>query len=522
MYVVSTQQMRDMDRFTIEHIGIPGFVLMENAGAAVAREISRRWSEGMVVILAGPGNNGGDGLVIARHLANAGRDVRLWLVGDKAKRSQEFGQQLRILDNCGYRYGHWREHKEACAAELGQAAVIVDALLGIGTKGSELREPYVSIGHAVNASKSPVIAVDIPTGINSDTGEAANGAIRADVTVAFACLKWGHVLYPGADYCGESVLADISIPERAASAVQARDVWLADSEIRRLLPPRPRFSHKGTYGHALILAGSREMTGAPVLTASAGLHTGCGLLTLAVPESALAAVTAQISETVFWAIPEESGHFASDSVESIRERLQSFDVVAVGPGIGTWSGGVRWLADVIAAINVPLILDADALNLLADDLSILAQKRSDIVLTPHPGEMGRLCGCSTAEVEKNRPYYARMLAQRYGVYVVLKGAYTLLASPSGQLVVNPTGSAALSKGGSGDVLTGMIAGFIAQTRNTEAGIRLAVYLHGRAGEICGMRSMYATMASDVVQAIGPAIRTVSFVDEASRTDFPGN
>ncbi|BAU29904.1 NAD(P)H-hydrate epimerase [Aneurinibacillus soli] len=521
MYVVSAQQMRDMDRFTIKHIGIPSLVLMENAGAAVVREISRRWPEGMVVILAGPGNNGGDGLVIARHLANAGRDVRLWLAGDKAKRSQEFCQQLGILDACGYRYEHWRGHEEACMAELGQAAVIVDALLGIGAKG-ELREPYASIGQAVNVSKSPVVAVDIPTGINSDTGEVANRSVRADLTVTFACLKWGQVLYPGADYCGECVLADISIPERAALAVQACDVWLTESSIRQLLPPRPRFSHKGTYGRALILAGSREMTGAPVLAASAGLHTGCGLLTLAVPESVLPTVTARISEPVFWAIPEENGHFASDSVGRLRERLQSFDVVAIGPGIGTWPGGVRWLAGVINAINVPLILDADALNLLADDLSILAQKRSDIILTPHPGEMGRLCGCSTTEIEKNRPHYARMLAQRYGVYVVLKGAYTLLASPSGQLVVNPTGSAALAKGGSGDVLTGMIAGFIAQMRNTEAGMRLAVYLHGRAGEICGMRSMYASMASDVVQAIGPAIRTVSFAGEASRTDFPGN
>lgn len=521
MYVVSAQQMRDMDRFTIEHIGIPSLILMENAGVAVVQELAKRWPKGTVVILAGPGNNGGDGLVIARHLYNAGRDVRLWLAGDETKRSREFCQQLAVLDACGYAYQHWSGHEDVCAADLGQAAVIVDALLGTGIKG-ELREPYASIGRTVNTSGVPIIAVDIPTGINSDTGEAVKGAVRATITVSFACMKWGHVLYPGADYCGELAVADISIPEVAARAVKVRDVCLTEEEISRILPLRPRFSHKGTYGRVLVLAGSKGMTGAPVLAASAGLHAGCGLLTLAVPESALLAVTTRISEPVFWALPDEDGHFASDSMESMEERLMSFDVVAAGPGISTWPGGSSWLAELISSVNVPLILDADALNILADDMSILGRRRNDIILTPHPGEMGRLCGCSTGEIERNRLYYARMLAQRYGVYVILKGAYTLIASPDGQVTVNLTGSAALAKGGSGDVLTGMLAGFIAQTRNVEAGIKLAVYLHGRAGEICGMRSMYASVASDVVQAIGPAIHTVSFADEASRTDFPGN
>jgi hydroxyethylthiazole kinase-like uncharacterized protein yjeF len=522
MYVVSAQQMREIDRFTIEQIGIPSLVLMENAGVAVVREVEKRWPSGKVVILAGPGNNGGDGLVVARHLKNKGREVSIWLFGEREKRSAECQQQVEIMERCHYVVRCWENGCENdLMADIKHASVIVDALLGTGTRG-ELRPPYSFVVNQLQGCQASIVAVDIPTGVNSDTGEVAQNVVRATLTVTFAFPKWGHFLYPAAEYTGELVVADISIPPEASQAFELKGKLLTPEELRFQLPSRPRFSHKGTYGHVLVIAGNKEMTGAPVLSATAGLRTGCGLLTLAVPESALPIVSAKINEPVFWGWPEEEGHFSSDSYLLLKQRIPSFDVVAVGPGLGTWEGGNCWLAEIIETVEVPLVLDADALNLLSQNVSILTRKRGPVILTPHPGEMSRLCGCTTAEVERSRVKKARAFAQAHDVYVVLKGAYTLIATPDGRIFVNPTGSAALAKGGSGDVLTGMLAGMLAQTKNLETGIQLAVYLHGLAGEICGQESMYSTLASDVIDKIGPAINRLSFVDDSSTTDFPGN
>ncbi|MCI1696929.1 NAD(P)H-hydrate dehydratase [Aneurinibacillus aneurinilyticus] len=526
MYVVSTQQMRDIDRFTIEQIGIPSLVLMENAGVAVVREIEKRWSTGAVVVLAGPGNNGGDGLVIARHLLNKRRDVKVWIFGEEKKRSDDCKRQLEIMQNCGYAVNVWtQKSEEAVQTDIKQATVIVDALLGTGTKG-ELRPPYPFILEKLKDCPGEVLAVDIPTGVNSDTGEAAQYTVQANVTVTFAFPKWGHFLYPGADYIGELVVSDISIPLRAIDEFLLRDMVLTKEQLRKELPERRAFSHKGTYGHALILAGSKEMTGAPVLSASAGLRAGCGLLTLAVPESAFPIVASKINEPVFWEWPAEEGRFACGSHTLLRQRIASFDVVAIGPGLSTWKGGNNWLRKIINMVDVPLILDADALNLLSENLSILYEKKGQIVLTPHPGEMGRLCGCSAVEIERDRVGYARSFAQDYEVYVVLKGTYTLIATPNGKVFINTTGTAALAKGGTGDVLTGMLAGMlaqkVAQDETIEAGIQLAVYLHGIAGRICSEKSIHATLAGDIIDNIGPAIKSLLVASSSPVTDFPGN
>lgn len=526
MYVVSAQQMRDIDRFTIEQIGIPSLVLMENAGVVVVQEVRRRWPMGPILVLAGAGNNGGDGLVIARHLLNEGREVTVWLFGDEAKRSPECRQQLEIMKNVGYDVQFW---KEECAhmlqADIGQATVIIDALLGTGSKG-ELRPPYSLVVERLQHCTGAVVAVDIPTGVNSDTGEAAQQVVKADMTITFAYPKWGHFLYPGADCVGEIVVADISIPPYVADKFSLCDAVLTAKKLQTMLPQRYPFSHKGTYGHALVLAGSKEMTGAPALSAMAGLRSGCGLLTLAVPEPVLSVVASKLNEPVFWEWPAEEGHFAQDSHVYLKQRLASFDTVAVGPGLGIWSGGNMWLKELIRQVEVPLIVDADALNMLAENTAILKEKNGPIILTPHPGEMGRLCGCSTAEIERDRVGYARSFAVEHAVYVVLKGTYTLIATPDGKVRINTTGTAALAKGGSGDVLTGMLAGMVAQKaaqrQEIEAGIQLAVYLHGVAGRICGEKSMHATLASDVIDKIGAAIQSLSFAADSHVTDFPGN
>ncbi|WCK54987.1 NAD(P)H-hydrate dehydratase [Aneurinibacillus sp. Ricciae_BoGa-3] len=519
MYVVSAQQMRDIDRFTFSQIGIPGLVLMENAGAAVVKEIEDRWPSGRVVILAGPGNNGGDGLVIARLLLNRGRQVQVWLVGEERKLSQDCRTQLQILQACGFNVSAVHEERlDALSADLQSAQVTVDAMLGTGAKGS-LREPYAFIGKEVSRCDGCVIAVDMPTGVDSDTGVADTHAIKADLTVTFAYPKWGQFMYPGAYHVGELVIADISIPAKAGQQLLLKDKLITGPMVKASLPARPRFSHKGTYGHALIVAGSAQMTGAPVLSAAAGLRSGCGLLTMAVPETILPVVSAKINEPVFSAWPAEQGYFAKDSAKQLN--ADAYDAIAVGPGIGQWIGGSEWIEDIISSSSVPLILDADALNLLSENPAALQRKKGPIILTPHPGEMSRLYGTTVKEIENNRIHFARSFAQKHGVILVLKGAFTIIAAPDGSTYLNPTGSAALAKGGSGDVLTGIIAGMIAQMDNVEAAVKLAVYIHGLAGMICGERSMFATLAGDVIEAIGPAIEVVK-AGKMPHTYFPGN
>lgn len=522
MYVVSAQQMRDLDRYTIEQIGIPGLVLMENAGAAVVKEIQQRWAKGKVVILSGYGNNGGDGLVISRHLQNEGRQVSTWVFGKEENMSKDCLAQLHILQASSYSVHDWNDLKiQELQQDIRDADVIVDALLGTGVKGP-LRTPYSSVIQLLREVKGKVVAVDIPSGVNADNGEVATLAVKADLTVTFAFPKWGHFLYPGANHRGELVVANISIPQEATRYFSLQDALLIPEKVAKDIPLRPRFSNKGTYGRVLMVAGSREMTGAPVLAALSGLRAGCGLLTLAVPENLLPIVESKINEAVFLGLPASNNFFSLESSDMLKERMANFDIIAIGPGIGTWAEGNTWLNAILSECDIPLLLDADALNLLAANREILRNKKGPIILTPHPGEMARLCHCSVKEVEGNRRSIARQMAIEYGVSVVLKGTYTVLATPEGKTFLNTRGSSALAKGGSGDVLTGMIAGIVAQKKEILPSLQLSLVLHGLAGEICGKRSQYSTLAGDVSRAIGEAYEELHVLANSKCTTFPGD
>lgn len=514
--------MRELDRFTIEQIGIPGPVLMENAGVAVVQEIEKRWPTGNIVVVSGYGNNGGDGLVIARHLLNMGRQVSIWIVGDESKMTKDCLAQLRILQSCSYSFSFWEEEKEEEFLKvIGQADLIVDALLGTGIKGS-LREPFARVIRGFDKVKGKVVAVDIPSGINADTGESCGVAVKADLTLTFAYPKWGHFLYPGATHRGELLVADISIPPKAERHFALTDQMILPCSLAGEIPYRPPFSHKGTYGHALVVAGSREMTGAPVLSAMAGLRAGCGLLTLAVPDGILPIVEQKINEAIFWGLPDEDGFFSMESIRPLAEGIKKYHVIAIGPGMGVWQEGNKWIQSLLNLCEVPLVIDADALNMLSQNPDILHQKKGPVILTPHPAEMARLCQCTTWEVETSRKEIARQFALKYGAYVVLKGTNTLLATPDGSVYVNTRGSAALAKGGSGDVLTGILAGVLAQKKEDDVltSIQLSLLLHGLAGEICGKRSMYSTLASEVILAIGEAYEWLRSFANSKCTNFP--
>ncbi|GAB7387818.1 NAD(P)H-hydrate dehydratase [Bacillaceae bacterium] len=508
MYLVGSEQMREMDRFTIQRIGIPGVVLMENAGAAVAREIESRWRKGRrVVVLCGYGNNGGDGFVAARHLANRGYVTTTWLLGDPEKLSEDSRTHYRALQGCGYPVNVVGEPTDRLLQEIGEAEIVVDALLGTGVRG-EVRPAMFKLIEAVNESAASVVSVDIPSGVDADSGRILGICVRADLTVTFAYPKWGHYLYPGAEARGELVVADISLPPRLEKTFSLSSRLITPEIVS--LPPRSPNSHKGTYGHLLVIAGSRDMPGAPALAAMAAVRSGVGLVTLAVPESVRPVVAAKVTEPILWTWEESAeGTFALASASKLQERAHMYSCMAVGPGIRLWKEGEEWLRRILQTYEGPVVLDADALNLLARNPAILSRRRAAVVLTPHPGEMGRLLGKTAAEVEAQRPQTALEAAQRFQSYVVLKGRFTLIATPDGRLYVNPSGNAALAKGGSGDVLTGMIGAFIAQGLDVEKAVINGVYLHGLAGELSGKTSLYSSTASDVIQQIGAAIRNVS-------------
>lgn len=510
MLLVTAEEMREIDRQTIEGVGIPGIVLMENAGRQVAEHIiALKGKKAKAVILAGHGNNGGDGFVVARYLGNSGYQVETWLIGDIQKCSKDCISHFHALVHSGYRVKFWSENNNDMLKErLQEADVIVDALLGTGTTGG-LREPIKSVVEMANAMNALRIAVDIPTGVNSDTGAVENSAFNADSTVTFALPKLGQYLYPGADYIGNLVVADISIPPIIFEYSNSKKFLINYDTVKKILPRRKRNSHKGTYGHALLIGGSKGMPGAPSLSTMAALRSGAGLTTIAVPESIQSMVFSHSPEAICLGLPEtDTGHLSLKSIDSLNLEGNKYDAIGIGPGLGIWEQGREWILRVLKYTTKPLVIDADGLNLLADDLSPLKQKKGTLILTPHPGEMARLIKKDIKYVEQNRIKVASGLAIEYEIYVVLKGANTIIATPDGEIYLNTTGGPELSKGGTGDILTGMITAFLAQGITIKDALKVAVYLHGLAGTLASFPSNYSTLATDVIDKIGLAINDV--------------
>ncbi|MDR6227576.1 NAD(P)H-hydrate dehydratase [Desmospora profundinema] len=507
MYLYTAQEMRDLDRYTIETVGVPGSVLMENAGQAVTRLLHERDpGPAKAVVLAGTGNNGGDGFVIARLLASAGWQVRLWQVGQEEKMSPE----TRIFRDACQRSApephRWEPQRiPDLTADLRRSDWVIDALLGTGVRG-ELREPFRTVIALINREAwGRVLAVDIPSGVETDSGAVAGeAAVRADWTVTLAGPKWGHYLLPGAEFCGELTVAEIGIP---ASVVRLR------SPLARLngpdgwekhLAPRSPWSHKGTHGHLLVVGGSRGMLGAAALSAMAAYRTGVGMVTVGVPQSQETAMASQVTESLVWGWPDQgNGGFADAFPAGWEERKHRFSAVAVGPGLGPVPNS-DWLRRFLS-LDCPVVLDADALNALSRDPAILREAAAPVVLTPHPGEMARLTGSTVSEVEGNRPGVARDWAREYGVFVVLKGTHTLIASPGGSCVVEGNASPSLAKAGSGDVLTGVTGAWLARGVPPAEAAALSVHLHGLAGRLAVTDVSDSVIATDVIRAIGPAL-----------------
>jgi hydroxyethylthiazole kinase-like uncharacterized protein yjeF len=502
--IVTAREMREIDRRTIEGCGIPGTVLMERAGLAVARKIAEMYPPGKLIVLAGSGNNGGDGIVVGRELHNSGWHVRVLLLLKEDRLSPDCLAQYRAAKQIGVPI----DFRETFEQSDLHAAVVVDALFGTGLS-KEITGSLAETIERLNASEAPVIAVDIPSGISSDNGHVLGAAVRATATVTFGAPKRGHYLYPGADYTGELFVEDIGFP--APFFNDACCELLEPEGMRTLLPARPKRSHKGDYGHVLVVAGSRGRTGAAMMAARACLMSGCGLVTLGVPEGLMGVFQSRVTEEMCLPLPDRGdGTLSPKAAEHILGFLDAkADALAMGPGIGVSEDTAGVVRAVLASLEKPAVLDADALNVLQGKADVLREASAPLVLTPHPGEFSRLTGKPVDEIETDRIESALAFSKDYGVTLVLKGVPTVVADLGGKAFLNSTGNPSMAKAGAGDVLTGMVASLLGQGLNSSGAASLAVYLHGLAGDLAEAEfGLQSVLASDIIAAIPEAFRSL--------------
>lgn len=482
--------LREADRRASADHQMPSILLMERAGLVSAREILNRYpAMRAAIVLVGPGNNGGDGMVVARHLAEAGWSVRVMAPGGRAPAGADAATMVAVARTLGI------EITPLDPAPPAPGTVIVDALLGTGASGA----PRGELGRAVEwlaGIDAPVVALDIPSGVDGDTGAVAGAAVRAQLTITYHGDMPGLRVAPGAAHAGEVVVADIGIP--SAVAVPAR-AWRAGTEVIGAIPVKGVATDKYAAGATLIVAGAPGLTGAACLAARASLRAGGGLTVVAAPAAVQPLIAAQLVEIMCAPLPDEGGSLAPASVDEVVRQAERVGAIAVGPGIGRARAATAAVAAILRAVDLPAVVDADGLWHLAALTSPLPERAAPTVLTPHTGEAARLLGVGRAQVEAARIDAATELATRHAAVVVLKGPGTLIAAPDGRLVVNGTGSSVLATAGTGDVLTGVIAAHLSKGMEPFAAAVTAVAVHGRAGDLAGRGD--GTIASDLIEAL---------------------
>jgi NAD(P)H-hydrate epimerase len=516
--VLDAARMRDADRRTIEEVGLPGAVLMENAGSAVARLLRERFpSARRVAILCGKGNNGGDGFVAARRLREL--DPAVSLVGSRADVKGDARLHLGVLERSG---GHVQELADAAAwqrvrDDVFRSDVIVDALLGTGLDQAPAGPVGVVIHDLValgrRSGAPPVIAVDLPSGMSADAGEVAWETPRAALTVTFGALKYPHVLPPACDRVGDVVVVDIGIPRSALENTAPQLYLIERADAAAAFPAREPGGHKGTYGHVLVIAGSVGKTGAAVLTAWGALAAGAGLVTVATAETALPSVAAGRPEIMTEPLhATAAGAIDREALKRALALAKTRDAVVLGPGLGQEASTREFVREFVRRCATPLVVDADGLNALAGSGKVAPaadalQREAATIVTPHPGEMARLTGAPTDELQRRRLESARALALQTGATVVLKGQRTLIADGSGRAAVNPTGNPGMGTGGTGDALAGIMGAVVARHRDAWLAATAAVYLHGVAGDCAARRLGQESMAAgDLIESLPEAFR----------------
>jgi hydroxyethylthiazole kinase-like uncharacterized protein yjeF len=520
MRILNAAQMREADRFTIDEIGIPSLVLMENAGRQVVAAMEAAYESrlnGRVAVLCGRGNNGGDGFVVARTLMQRGIDASVFVIGSLTDVRGDAKTNLDILGRLGITVVEINEEQswELHFSEISQCSLIVDAIFGTGLK-SALAGMMETIIADVNASSIPIVSIDLPSGLSADTPHVIGDCIDASMTVTLAAPKLPLVLPPGEEHAGDVVIADIGIPHEVIDGVEGQRIELLTPEqLRDVVEPRAADSHKGDYGRVTIVAGSRGKTGAAHLAAMGALRSGAGLVTVATPASALPIVASMGPEFMTEPLAESlEGAVVARAIDRLLDLRH--DVIACGPGLGRDPAVADFVRTLLDRATVPLVLDADAITVLAEDPGrLVGREERDVIITPHPGEMARLIGSAIEEVQANRIDIATDFATTHRVYVVLKGHRTIIATPDGHVFINPTGNAGMATGGTGDVLTGMIAAWLGQLLDAEAACRLAVFLHGAAGDLAeAEEGQVAMTATDVIAHLGDALNRLCNPDKS--------
>ncbi|RJP58419.1 MAG: NAD(P)H-hydrate dehydratase [Candidatus Auribacter fodinae] len=519
MKVVNSEQMASIDRYAIDTCRIPGHQLMEEAGRIVARKaikfIHHYCLPEQIAIFAWHGNNGGDAMVTAWHLLKKMPDIEthVYFLSTPDKLSEDALKQYKRMEKDFPEYLHTITTTDELAGiknACKNAGLIIDGLFGTGFQGT----PHGFAAEAMaflNRIKRPILSIDIPSGLNGTTGSVTSVAIKASVTVTFGLPKIGLLVNDGPKYVGKLIVADIGFPEEAIQSVSSDIEWLQPREMKRLLPPRPIDAHKMTFGHLLIIAGSRGMTGAGIMAAQSAFRTGCGMVTLGCPASLNTVFESVLTETITLPLPEtEAATLSAEAIGFIRAAIKQrrFNATLIGPGLGSHPSTTELVHEILKTSPHPVILDADAINAVAmSDTCSLSKCAVPVILTPHPGEMGRLLKCSTDEVQKDRRQAVRECANRFGAVTVLKGHNSMITAPNVPVFINTTGNSGLATAGSGDVLAGMIGSFLVQDMTPLEAACAGVYFHGKAGDYSvtsiGQRSM---MATDVIRNICNVLR----------------
>jgi hydroxyethylthiazole kinase-like uncharacterized protein yjeF len=514
MIVVTAEEMRELDRLTIQQYGVPSLTLMERAGVAVCAAILERMRAAAkrgVLIVAGKGNNGGDGFVVARLLNKQRIACEVALLAKRAELSADGAHNCRAFEKARGKVTEVTEDRlEVLTTGLVGKGLLIDAILGTGIR-SEVRGLYAAAITLMNASGIPILAVDIPSGLDTDRGTPLGVSIQAEMTVALGFAKVGEVIYPGIDSVGDLAVADIGIDPRAVEIVAPRTEILTPEETAWLVPRRSADTHKGTYGHLLVVAGARGKTGAAILACRAAMRAGAGLVTLAAPQSLNDIFATSLVEVMTEALAENvAGELEELMPEQWARLLERKDAVVFGPGLGvndTTRNHLRWL---LRHVEIPWVLDADGLNNLALDLERLKSAKTPPILTPHPGEMARLIGKTTADVGQDRVGVAREFARQHRCYLVLKGARTVMATPAGKAFINPTGNPGMASGGMGDVLAGIIGALLGQGFNPDDAMKAGVFLHGFVGDrVADEKGDIGLIASDIIDGLPAGWRALS-------------
>ncbi len=518
MKLVTSAQMRELDRRTIEAFGTPGELLMERAGQGVAAAVLRLAGltarMGCVRCVAGKGNNGGDAFVVARLLHEMGLDVQLVLAAERDELKGDARIHFDRMVEAGV-HPVSLAHAGGLPPDNAHAdrELVVEGVLGTGITGAPrgAADEAIALVNQLGIHR-PVVAIDVPSGLNSDTDTAEGAVVRADLTVTMGLPKQGLVAPQAADVVGTIEVVAIGIPSDYIAELPDDTGLITGAELRHLFPRRPRASHKGTYGHALLIGGSREFSGAIAMAAMSAVRSGAGLVTVLTPADTAPTVATLIPEAmVHGGADRVDGSLAAEAITNWPHELDEFDAILVGPGLTRSLDAQSLCQTVIDTATVPLVLDADALP-DADRAAVLNRASAPLVLTPHPGEMARLLGCDTAAVQADRLRSARRAAAHTGATVVLKGHGTIVAQPNGKAAINSTGNPGMASGGMGDVLAGLLVGLLAQGIAPADAAKAAVFLHGRAADIAAWQSAQRSLtAGDVIETLALAFRDVSAV-----------